>query len=81
MALSEGPNQFFTCRTCGERHLGLGPPLSWSADAPYHWYDVPEGERGARVQLSSDQCIVDDKFYFGRGCLDIPVLGSSDVFT
>lgn len=68
----------FTCRTCGQVHDEL--PLSFGADAPAPYYGVPEQERGQRVLLSPDQCIIDNEHYFVRGCLDIPIHGSAEVF-
>ena len=29
---------------------------------------------------SSDQCIIDQQWFFIRGCLDIPILGSDEPF-
>ena len=54
--------------------------MSYGADAPY-WYDeVAPEERDARIQLSSDQCIIDGEHFFVRGVLEIPVLETGDVF-
>jgi hypothetical protein len=41
---------------------------------------MSEPDRGARALISSDQCIVDETSFFIRGCLEIPVLESSEVF-
>ena len=54
--------------------------MSFGADAPLHYYGVPEHEREQRTLLSSDQCIIDDEHYFVRGCLDIPIHDSAEVF-
>lgn len=42
--------------------------------------NMSDSDRGSRALISSDQCIVDDKWFFIRGCLEIPVLDSSEVF-
>jgi hypothetical protein len=68
----------FICHTCGQVHEEL--PLSFGADAPVHYYDVPEHEREQRTLLGSDQCVIDDEHYFVRGCLDIPIRDSAEVF-
>ncbi len=68
----------FTCHTCGEVHEGL--PLSFGCDAPVHYYGIPEHEREQRTLLSSDQCVIDDEHYFVRGCLDVPIHDSTEVF-
>jgi len=41
--------------------------------------NMSESDR-ARALISSDQCIVDEARFFIRGCLEIPVLDSSEVF-
>jgi len=35
---------------------------------------------GARADIGSDQCIIDQKWFFIRGCLDIPVVDSPEPF-
>jgi hypothetical protein len=37
-------------------------------------------ERDARTIIGSDQCVVDQQWFFIRGCLEIPVAGSSEPF-
>lgn len=68
----------FRCTGCGEWHDEL--PMSFGATAPF-WYDAiaPE-ERGRRAEISSDQCILDGKHYFVRGCLELPVVDGPEPF-
>lgn len=70
-------SQGYQCKNCGKWH---DLPESFGADVSY-WYEVvaPE-ERPWRVALSSDQCVVDNKNYFVRGCLEIPVLDGPGPF-
>ncbi|HEV2799855.1 MAG TPA: DUF2199 domain-containing protein [Pyrinomonadaceae bacterium] len=61
----------YRCLTCGERHDDL-PDLS--LDKPDYWWDVPEEERESRIVLiGSDACIIDDKDFFIRGVIEIPI--------
>ncbi|HEX8683331.1 MAG TPA: DUF2199 domain-containing protein [Ardenticatenaceae bacterium] len=71
--------QGYTCRTCGQYHEGL--PLSYGADAPYIWFDIPEEERDQRAFLSSDQCVIDERYFFIVGNLEIPIIGSDEIFS
>ncbi len=68
----------YKCSTCGVFHDLL--PTCYSADAPY-WYEVvaPE-EREARTLLSSDQCVIDDQYFFIRGSIEIAIIDESDTF-
>ena len=69
----------YHCRVCGEYHEGL--PLHYRAAAPAAFYGVPEAERADRVLLSSDQCVIDDEYFFIVGNVDIPVVGHDELFS
>jgi hypothetical protein len=42
--------------------------------------NMSDGDRETRTVISSDQCIIDERWFFLRGCLQIPIVGSDDVF-
>lgn len=42
--------------------------------------DVPPEERDERVDLSTDDCVIDDKEFYIRGCIEIPVIGLAEPF-
>ncbi len=69
----------WTCSCCDRQHEEL--PLAFSASAPLHYYAIPETEREARVLLSEDMCTIDDRAFYVRGCLDIPVIGHDEPFS
>jgi hypothetical protein len=68
----------FVCRTYGQTHEEV--PLSFAANFPDMYANMSESDRGARALISSDQCIVDETWFFIRGCLEIPVLDGDDPF-
>jgi hypothetical protein len=68
----------FTCSTCGEVHEGI-PTFGWHY--PLDYLEIPEAEREARVALGTDDCVIDEKWFYVRGCLDIPVEGESERFS
>lgn len=72
------PPTGFYCRTCGEFHPEL--PMDFGADAPAAFYSVPEEEREARCQLNPDLCVIDEREFFIRGCLEIPVVDGPRPF-
>lgn len=72
--MSEG----FSCRTCGQWHPEL--PLCFGPDAPDLVYTIPEEERAQRVELTSDQCAVDEKYFFIRGRLCLPIIDGPESF-
>jgi len=68
----------FRCKICGELHEG--PPLSYGATAPAAYYGVPEEQREKRCLLSSDQCVIDEEFFFVLGNIYLPILGEEETF-
>jgi hypothetical protein len=48
--------------------------------APDLYVSIPEGERAERCLLASELCVVDGEHRFIRGCLDIPIIATQDVF-
>jgi hypothetical protein len=67
------------CPTCGSSLPDV--PLCYGADAPWRQLSVAENEFSKRVELTGNQCIIDDKQFFIRGHIDIPVLDSTEVFS
>jgi hypothetical protein len=45
------------------------------------WYSVPEQERSHRTLLSSDQCIIDEQYFYIVGNLEIAVHGAAEKFS
>lgn len=68
----------FRCKCCNEIHEGMP---SFGSDTPAIVHAMPEEERAARVELGSDDCIIDDERFLVRGCIDIPVHGEAEPFT
>ena len=68
----------FICHTCGESHAGI--PLSFAADFPDQYANMASDNRDNRCIIGSDQCVIDYERFFIRGCLEIPVLESGQIF-
>ncbi|MFJ5138836.1 DUF2199 domain-containing protein [Streptomyces sp. NPDC088707] len=67
----------FTCSCCGAHHPEL--PMNYSTNAPHVW-DESFSERSDSL-LSSDQCVIQAQYYFVKGLIEIPVIGSDDVLS
>jgi hypothetical protein len=67
----------FVCRCCGATHEGLA---DLAFEAPFYYYTVPEPERERRCTLTSDTCAIDDRDFFVRGCLEIPIVDHDTPF-
>jgi hypothetical protein len=66
------------CSCCGKRFNTL--PLDVGYSSPDHWLAIPEAERNKRGKISDDLCIIDEKEFFIRGCLEIPIVGHNEKF-
>src|SRR5277367_5414977 len=60
----------YVCKTCGKEHDEL-PDIG--ADVPDNWYGFPADQRAVRVKLTADTCVIDDKEFYIRGVLQIPL--------
>ena len=67
----------FKCACCAEEIDGI-PTFGW--DYPLHYLDVPENKREEDIFLTEDLCVIADKRFYIRGCLEIPVIGHEDPF-
>src|SRR5689334_20923056 len=68
----------WTCSCCGTTFDTL--PMDYAARAPDNWLALPEAERDKRARLSDDLCAIDGKEYYVRGCIEIPVADSAELF-
>jgi hypothetical protein len=66
----------FTCNTCGKWHPGL--TLDYSYDAPHYWSS--EFHSDPDCFLNSDLCVIKKEDYFVRGAVQIPIIGSTEMF-
>ncbi len=65
----------YTCHLCKAEHENA--PTCFGMDAPWRAL-VPENEFATRVELNADQCVVDEKQFFVRGNIEIPILGHAE---
>ncbi|MDZ4781943.1 MAG: DUF2199 domain-containing protein [Planctomycetia bacterium] len=68
----------YVCQCCGQRFDGL--PLDFVGEAPWRNMGVSDDEFDARVLLEKSLCVVDGQFFFVRGHIRLPILGTDDVF-
>ena len=68
----------FYCSKCGLYHKEI--PMAYGADAPYSYFLISEDEREQRCTLTNDQCIIDNKFYFIKGRIELSVEKDPDNF-
>ena len=68
----------YLCSVCENEHDGFP---SWASDRPADYWDVPDDKRESDVFLTSDSCVIADRFFFVRASLDIPIIGSSESYS
>jgi hypothetical protein len=71
------PRIRYRCGSCSKLHQGL-PELTFSSPHPYA--RLPEAERAARARLGSDLCVIDEKRFFLRTVMQMPIAGYDDRF-
>ena len=71
-------DQGYVCGTCGQYHPEL--PMDFAVGIPYPYTVIPAEERNARCNLTSDVCVIDNKEFYIRGCLDIQVIDGPRPF-
>ena len=62
------------------RSIPRGGPFSFAADFPDPYANLSNEERDAKAIIASDQCILDSQWFFLRGMIEIPILGSDEPF-
>lgn len=63
------------CDICGVEHAEV--PLCFGVEVPWRAL-VPEGEFAERVELTADQCVIDEQTFFIRGHIEIPIKNHSE---
>jgi len=53
---------------------------SFGSHKPLSYYEVPEAERESRCDCGTDDCVIDEEWFFVRGCIEIPVVGEEEPF-
>lgn len=66
------------CTTCGKTHDELETGIAYLR--PMEYFGVPEEERPKRIKMDDDLCIIDDKLYFIRSVLELPVKDGKEPF-
>jgi hypothetical protein len=66
------------CPDCGA--IAEDPPLCYGAEAPWRMLGISDAEFDKRVDLTADQCVVDEKHFFIRGHVILPIVGSEETF-
>ena len=67
----------FKCGMCGEVHLQRP---AWHFAAPIQVSAVPPAEREVRVDLTEDDCVIDEKEFYLKALLELPIIGSPNSF-
>lgn len=55
-------------------------PLSFACDFPDLYANLSPDEREARAVISSDQCVLDEKWFFLRGVIELPLKDAKGTF-
>lgn len=74
--INDGTKEFeFICACCGKPQRGSP---AYGYDKPIDYFDIPENERGDRVQHDTDTCVIDRDQHYIKCTLDIPIIGAEE---
>jgi hypothetical protein len=68
----------FDCSVCGQTHDSL--PTSFAFALPDFVNKMMPWDRESRCQMTEDWCVVDGRFFYIRGCLELPIKDSNERF-
>ena len=66
----------YKCSCCGKTYDEL--PLCFGSDYPDYYFSVPPNEREQRIKLKESLCVVDEKHFFHRGRITIPIIDHNE---
>ena len=74
----------FTCSRCGKPHDEM--PMSFVVPAPAHYESISRWFRWYRCRFLGDRndpelCIIDEKYFYLRGQLEVPVTDGASPFS
>jgi hypothetical protein len=75
--MSDAQEVKFECRVCGEHHI---LPIKYSVKAPMAVIAIPQEEWDARLVITPEQCVIDNKDFYLRGRILVPVVGIETPF-
>jgi len=62
----------YKCSCCNEVFDQMS--LCFGSQFPAYYFAIPEEEREQRIQLEESLCVIDEKYFFHRGRLTIPII-------
>ena len=62
----------YKCLCCDTVYDEL--PLCFGNDEPEYYWEIPEAERESRIELAESLCVIDERYFFHRGRLTIPII-------
>jgi hypothetical protein len=71
-------NLTWICSCCGKPYDKLS--MAYALDEPDLWRSLDEEDRPHRGVIGTDTCVIDDKHYFIRGRIVIPVTNCEEPF-
>ncbi|MFC5861554.1 DUF2199 domain-containing protein [Acidicapsa dinghuensis] len=66
------------CSTCGKIHNGVANSFAFDAPAPWEYRNSYQSSSGSWID--SDYCVIAGEHFFIRAMLEIPVVGSEEIF-
>jgi hypothetical protein len=61
----------YQCSCCGKEYNDV--PFCFGSEVPAYYFSIPPEERKKRIEKTESLCVVDERHFFHRGRLTIPI--------
>lgn len=79
VTLDDLASLYWKCTSCEEWHRG--PCLDIGYSAPHYWSkQYQDGQKDSGTFLTKDYCAIENRDFFVRGLIEIPILGTDQTF-
>jgi len=68
--------EIFICQCCNKEYNQI--PFCFGTDFPMSYYSIPKDEREKRIEIEQSLCVIDEKHFFHRGRLEIPIIDNKE---
>ncbi len=74
--ITKDGKEIFQCSCCDKEYDQI--PFCFGSDYPAVYFSIPSEERDERIEMEKSLCVIDEKFFFHRGRLEIPIRDNHD---
>lgn len=74
--ITKDGKEIFQCSCCEKEYDQI--PFCFGSNYPAAYYSISPEDRDARIEMEKSLCVIDEKFFFHRGRLEIPIKNNQE---